>query len=222
MVLAADRNNTIDGMLVFTLLLAAWAFVRAAESSGFGHLLLASVLVGLAFNIKMLQAYLPLPAFFVLYFLASKLIWNRKLTNLALLGLIILAISFSWALAVDLTPASQRPYVGSSDNNTETELIIGYNGLARLFGRGRDSNAPVGQGGGPAQGRPSANGMGNLPGGEGFTPDNSAVNAQDAAPVDGQGADAHEPAGAIPAACRTAALSKADATAARIMATMME
>ena len=184
-VLAADRNNTIDGMLVFTLLLAAWAFVRAAESGRFSHLLLASVLVGLAFNIKMLQAYLPLPAFFVLYFLASKLKWNKKLANLALSGLIILAISFSWALVVDLTPASQRPYVGSSDNNTETELIIGYNGLARLFGRGRDSNAPFGSNGGgpgaggaPAQGQPPANGMGDqpagpLPGGEDAMTDDS-------------------------------------------------
>ncbi len=187
-VLAADRNNTIAGMLVFTLLLAAWAFVRAAESGRFGHLLLASVLVGLAFNIKMLQAYPPLPAFFVLYFFASKLKWNRKLINLALSALIILAISFSWALAVDFTPAAQRPYVGSSVNNTETELIIGYNGLARLFGRGRDSNAPVGQGGGPGQGQPPANGMGNPPaGGERYALDNSADNTQGMAPMGGQG-----------------------------------
>ncbi len=187
-VLAADRNNTIDGMLVLTLLLAAWAFIRAAESGRFGRLLLASVLVGLAFKIKMLQAYLPLPAFFLLYFFASKLKWNKRLLNLGLSALIILAISFSWALAVDLTPAAQRPYVGSSDNNTETELIIGYNGLARLFGRGRDSNASFGQGSGPGRGQPPANGMGNPPaGGEGYAPDNSADNTQGIAPMGGQG-----------------------------------
>jgi 4-amino-4-deoxy-L-arabinose transferase-like glycosyltransferase len=93
-VLSADRNNTIDGMLVFTLLLTTWAFMRAAESGKFKHLIVASILLGLAFNIKMLEAYLPLPAFFIFYFFASKLKWNKKLLNLALSSLVILAISF--------------------------------------------------------------------------------------------------------------------------------
>ncbi|MBK6647373.1 MAG: glycosyltransferase family 39 protein [Anaerolineales bacterium] len=30
--IATNRNNTMDGMLVFTLLLAAWAFIKATES----------------------------------------------------------------------------------------------------------------------------------------------------------------------------------------------
>jgi len=39
-------------------------------------------------------------------------------------------------VVVDLTPADQRPYVGSSSNNSELDLIAGYNGLGRLLGRG--------------------------------------------------------------------------------------
>jgi hypothetical protein len=62
-------------------------------------------------------------------------------------------------LIVDFIPASQRPYIGSSENNTETELIIGYNGIARLFGSGRDSNGPSSRNGGPGGTQAPANGI---------------------------------------------------------------
>ncbi|NTV65788.1 MAG: hypothetical protein HGA65_19950, partial [Oscillochloris sp.] len=133
------RNNTIDSLLVLTLLLAAWAFIRATETGKLRHLLLGALIVGLGFNIKMLQAYLALPAFFALYLLGARVGWWRKIWQLAVAGIVVLAVSFSWALAVDLTPPSQRPYVGSSTDNTVTELIIGHNGLSRLLGRGRTS-----------------------------------------------------------------------------------
>ncbi len=101
---ATNRNNTIDGMLVFCLLLAAWAFVKATESGRLRWLLLGAVLVGLAFNIKMLQAYLPLPAPTpALLPRGSWEGWGRKLLNLALATVLLLAVSFSWAVAVDLT-----------------------------------------------------------------------------------------------------------------------
>ena len=35
---------------------------------------------------------------------------------------------------VDLTPASQRPYVGSSQGNSQVSLALGYNGIQRLLG----------------------------------------------------------------------------------------
>ncbi|MFQ5341101.1 MAG: ArnT family glycosyltransferase [Anaerolineae bacterium] len=53
--IAAERNNTIDGLLVFVLLLAAWAFLKASESGKLRHLLLGVFLVGLGFNIKMVD-----------------------------------------------------------------------------------------------------------------------------------------------------------------------
>jgi 4-amino-4-deoxy-L-arabinose transferase-like glycosyltransferase len=138
--LAVDRNNTIDGMLILVLLLAAWAFIKAVETGRLRSLLLGAVLVGLGFNIKMLQAFLPLPAFYALYFFGAKTGWRRKLFNLGLASLVLIVISLAWAVAVDLTPASERPYVGSTSTNSEMELIFGYNGINRLLGmmgRGR-------------------------------------------------------------------------------------
>jgi 4-amino-4-deoxy-L-arabinose transferase-like glycosyltransferase len=134
--IATDRNNTMDGMLVFTLLLATWAFIAGTETGRSRWLFLGAFIVGLGFNIKMLQAFLPLPAFYALYFLGSKTGWWQKIVNLGLATVILLLVSLSWAVIVDLTPVAQRPYIGSSEDNTVMELIVGHNGLSRLFGGG--------------------------------------------------------------------------------------
>jgi len=129
-----NRNNTIDSTLVLVMLLGAWAVLRAAETGKLRWLLLCAVFVGLGFNIKMLEAYLVVPAYGLLYLLAApRRIWVR-IGQLALAALLLLTISLSWAVAVDLTPASQRPYVGSSQDNSELSLAIGYNGIQRLLG----------------------------------------------------------------------------------------
>jgi 4-amino-4-deoxy-L-arabinose transferase-like glycosyltransferase len=129
-----NRNNTIDSTLVLVMLLGAWAVLRAAETGKLRWLLLCAVFVGLGFNIKMLEAYLVVPAYGLLYLLAApRRIWVR-IGHLALAALLMLSISLSWAVAVDLTPASQRPYVGSSQDNSELSLALGYNGIQRLLG----------------------------------------------------------------------------------------
>lgn len=129
---ATNRNNTMDGMLVFFLLLAAWAFIHATETGKLRWVLAGAFLVGLGFNIKMLQTFLPLPAFYALYFFGSKEGWLRKIVNLGIATILLITVSLSWAIVVDLTPADQRPYIGSSDNNTVMGLIFGHNGVSRL------------------------------------------------------------------------------------------
>jgi len=131
---ATERNNTIDGLLVFVLLLAAWAFLQAVRSGRFRYLLLGAFLVGLGFNIKMLQAFMALPALYVLYLLGAPHSWRKRIVHLAGASVVLLAVSLSWAIAVDLTPAENRPYVGSSRDNTVMELITGHNGRSRLGG----------------------------------------------------------------------------------------
>ncbi|GHO53169.1 glycosyltransferase family 39 protein [Ktedonobacter robiniae] len=129
-----DRNNTVDGMLILVILLGAWAVMRAAETGKLRWLLLCSVCIGLGFNIKMMQAYLVVPAYGLLYLLAApKRIWVRLL-HLGLAALLMLTISLSWMVVVDQTPTSQRPYVGSTQDNSEFSLALGYNGIQRLLG----------------------------------------------------------------------------------------
>lgn len=144
-----NRNNTIDSTLVLALLLGAWAVMRAAETGKLRWLLLCAVFVGLGFNIKMLEAYLVVPAFGLLYLLASPRRLRVRLAHLMIAGLLMALISFSWAATVDAISASQRPYVGSSQNNSEISLALGYNGLERLEGMG----AGTGGAGAPGIGR---------------------------------------------------------------------
>jgi 4-amino-4-deoxy-L-arabinose transferase-like glycosyltransferase len=131
--ISTERNNTIDGLLAFVLLCAAWAFLESVFTGKLRWLFLGAVIVGLGFNIKMLQAFLPLPAFYALYFFGTKQKWWKKLLNLTLVTLILLTISFSWAIVVDLVPSVNRPYVDSTENNTVMELIFGHNGIERLI-----------------------------------------------------------------------------------------
>jgi 4-amino-4-deoxy-L-arabinose transferase-like glycosyltransferase len=133
-----SRNNTIDSLLALTSLLAVWAVTRAIESGRhpFRWLLLAGTFVGLGFNIKMLEAYLVVPALWLAYLLIARSRWYVRIGHLLAATLLLVVVSLSWATVVDLTPASARPYVGSSQTNSVLELALGYNGLQRLLGRG--------------------------------------------------------------------------------------
>lgn len=56
---ATERNNTIDGLLVFVLLLAAWAFLQAVYTKKVSWLFLGAFIVGLGFNIKRCRPFCP-------------------------------------------------------------------------------------------------------------------------------------------------------------------
>ena len=133
---AVDRDNLPDTALVLVLLLATWALSRAAETGRLGLLLGAMALVGLAFNIKMLAAFVVLPTFVLAYWLAAPVGWKTRLARLATSGVVLLVASLSWPIAVELTPKDRRPYIGGSRNNSALELALGYNGIARIMGMG--------------------------------------------------------------------------------------
>src|SRR2546421_8373535 len=132
--IVTNRNITIDSILALTLLGGAWAVLRAAETGRLRWLLLSALIVGIGFNIIMLEAYLVVPAFVLLYLLCAPRSIRKRIGHLAIAGALLLVISLSWVVAVDLVPASQRPYVGSTQDNSELSLALGYNGIQRLLG----------------------------------------------------------------------------------------
>ncbi|AGY76728.1 glycosyltransferase family 39 protein [Clostridium autoethanogenum] len=141
---ATSRNNTIDNLLIVTLLFACLFLSKAAEKGKLKYLIISLVLVGLGFNIKMLQAYMIAPALYITYLISSAVPVKQRIKHLIISTLILGVISLSWAVAVDLVPSQNRPFVGSSTNNTVTELIFGHNGLERL------SSTNGGMGGAPS------------------------------------------------------------------------
>jgi len=139
---ATNRHNNLESLLALTVLLAAWAFILAAETGRPRWLVVGALVVGVGFNIKMLEAFLVLPAFYLLYLVAAPVGWRRRMIHLGLATVVIVAASLPWVVAVDLTPAEQRPYVGSSSFNTVTDLIVGWNGVERLAGSDKDVGDP--------------------------------------------------------------------------------
>lgn len=73
-----------------------------------------------------------IPALYFTYIISSAVPIKKRMSQLAIATVVLLLISLSWAIIVDLVPKEDRPYVGSSTNNTVMELIIGHNGLERL------------------------------------------------------------------------------------------
>ena len=160
-----DSRNEPDSLLSFTLLLAAVSVMQAAKTGRWRWLMAFAILMGVAFNIKMLVAFVPLPAFLLYYMLANKQPFRRvAIRTASALGL-LLVVAFSWATVVALTPAGQRPYVGSTRDNSIWTLIFQYNGLSRF-------NSFIGPRPGPTGGQPlQGNQPGVVPGqGTGYSP----------------------------------------------------
>ncbi|MGW0586971.1 glycosyltransferase family 39 protein [Streptosporangium sp. NPDC002607] len=133
---AINRDNNPDTLLVLLLVLAAWFCQEAVRAGRMRALVVSAVLVGLAFNTKMLQAYLVLPAFAPLYLAMAPGAPLRRLGHLLAAGAALVVSSAWWMVIVDLWPASSRPYIGGSTDNSVWDLVIGYNGLGRIFGTG--------------------------------------------------------------------------------------
>ena len=141
------RFNNPDALLVLLMTAAGYAVMRAIERDRTRWLVLAGMLVGLAFLAKMMQAFLVVPGFGLAYLWAGPARLRRRLWQLAAsVGGIIVGAGW-WVLIAELTPAADRPYFGGSTNNNILQLAIGYNGLGRL-----DGNETGSVGGGGAQG----------------------------------------------------------------------
>ncbi len=129
------RFNNPDALLVLLMTAAAYALVRAVESGRTRWLVLAGALLGFGFLAKMLQAFLVLPGFGLVYLVAGPPRLRRRIWQLlAGLGAVVAAAGW-WVAAVMLTPAADRPYVGGSTNDSILQLALGYNGLGRLDGQ---------------------------------------------------------------------------------------
>jgi 4-amino-4-deoxy-L-arabinose transferase-like glycosyltransferase len=131
---AVSRDNGVDPLLILLMILACGAALNAIEDGRWRWLIGCALLVGLAFNTKTLAAYLIVPGIALAYLLCAPGSWLRRAGMLLVAGMIMGIGSFCWIAAVELTPASQRPFVGSSTDNTELGLTFNYNGLGRVEG----------------------------------------------------------------------------------------
>jgi 4-amino-4-deoxy-L-arabinose transferase-like glycosyltransferase len=141
---AVSRDNNLDAVLILLMILACGVGLRAIRSGRLLTLLGCAALVGLAYNTKTLAAYLIVPGLGLGYLVCATGSLTRRAAQLLAAGVVLLLVSASWSLVVELTPASHRPFVGGSVNNTERDLTFGYNGFGRVEGQvGGPGRIPV-------------------------------------------------------------------------------
>jgi 4-amino-4-deoxy-L-arabinose transferase-like glycosyltransferase len=138
---AMSRFDNPDALLVLLEVAAAWALVRALQSGRTRDVLLCGVFVGLAFNVKMLQAYLIVPGLALTLLIAEQGTIRRRLAQLLAGGVAMVFVSFAWYATMMLIPAADRPWVGDTTDNSWFSLIFGANGLSRVSG---ESSGPGG------------------------------------------------------------------------------
>lgn len=148
------RYNNPDALLTLVLVGAAYAFVRALEYGSLRWVAVAGVLVGLGFETKLLQAYLVLPVFAIVWAIAAPGSIRRRVTGLAVAAVSVTMASAWWVAAMELIPAASRAYVGGSTNNSALDLVLGYDGLGRIFGGSGGGAGGGGQGGSGFSGTP--------------------------------------------------------------------
>ncbi|WP_052712135.1 glycosyltransferase family 39 protein [Domibacillus indicus] len=156
---AVTRTNNVDALLILFLLLAAWSLMKSVQEKKLFWLLVSMALIGVGFNIKMLQAYMVVPAFYFFYLIAAQHTWKKRVVHLLAATAVLLGVSVSYAAAVQLTPEEDRPYIGGSQTNSVLELAFGYNGIQRLTGE-ESKGGSAGDGAGGMLGSGSSQGAG--------------------------------------------------------------
>jgi 4-amino-4-deoxy-L-arabinose transferase-like glycosyltransferase len=127
-----NRGNVSDSVLVLLTVLAADATTRALETGRLRTLLLAGLWVGLAFQTKMVQAWLIVPALLAAYAVAAPPNLRRRLGHVAMAGVVAVIVSLSWMTVVAAVPGHDRPYVdGTTDDSIFTQVFV-YNGWLRI------------------------------------------------------------------------------------------
>jgi len=128
------RFNNPDALLTLLMAAAAYATVRAVEDGRTRWLVAAGTAIGIGFLAKELEVLLVVPGLTLAYLVAAPTALPRRLWQLAM-GAVAIVVSAGWWVAiVALWPASSRPYIGGSTDNSIFNVVFGYNGFGRLTG----------------------------------------------------------------------------------------
>jgi 4-amino-4-deoxy-L-arabinose transferase-like glycosyltransferase len=148
------RSDTMDAVMAALAVAGAAVVARAARSGSRWPLVGAGVLLGLAFEVKLAEALLPVAAAAALWWFAGPRARRPRAVGLALLGGAFVASALAWLVVVSIVPLHPRPWaLGASDGSPWRAALV-YNGTARLLGKG--GNAP----GVPAGGAVAVRGRG--------------------------------------------------------------
>ena len=129
------RFNNPDAVMVFLMTAAAYCTVRALQQASPKWLAWAGVALGFAFLAKMLEGLMVGPALAAAYLVAAPTTLLARLRHVVVAA-VAFVISAGWFVVLTLLwPAESRPYIAGSTDNNFMNLVLGYNGFARVLGR---------------------------------------------------------------------------------------
>ncbi|WP_426939821.1 glycosyltransferase family 39 protein [Pseudarthrobacter sp. S6] len=131
-VVLMSRFNNPEPLMGLLMVASVLVTLKAMESGRLRTFAFAGLLLGLGFMAKQVQALLVVPALCVAVLAFSRGRFTLRIRQLIVSAGVLVATAGAWLVAVDLTPVSQRPYIGGSVNNSAVELTMDYNGLARF------------------------------------------------------------------------------------------
>jgi len=129
------RFNNPDAVMVLLMTAAAYCTVRAVQQASPKWLAWAGVALGFAFLAKMLEGLMVAPALAAAYLVAAPTTLAARFRHM-LVAAVAFVVSAGWFVVLTLLwPASSRPYIAGSTDNNFMNLVLGYNGFARVLGK---------------------------------------------------------------------------------------
>jgi 4-amino-4-deoxy-L-arabinose transferase-like glycosyltransferase len=141
---AISRHNNPDALLVLCCVAAVWFLVRGLEDGRARWMLLSGLMVGLAFETKMLAGLMVVPGIALAWLWVAPRGRAVAVRQLLAGGAVMTVVGLAWPVLMWLTPASDRPWISGTSDNSIWSLIFGYNGFGRIAGQ---SGGPGGGGG---------------------------------------------------------------------------
>jgi 4-amino-4-deoxy-L-arabinose transferase-like glycosyltransferase len=136
------RSDTMDSVMA-ALVLVAWALAaRAARDDRPALLLAAGAALGLAFEVKLFEALISLPALAGLWWFGAPAPRRRRATALAGAAGTLAVVALAWLVALSALGGQHRPWAFGSSHGSAWEATFVYDGLDRLRGLPAAHTAP--------------------------------------------------------------------------------
>ncbi len=130
-----SRSDTMDGVMMVLIVLALWLIVRACESGRYVWLLAGAGVLGIAFDVKLLESLVAVPGLALLAYLGLPGARRRRLLQMLAAGAVYVVVALAWLTATLLVPAHDRPYAIGSTNGSAWNAAFVFNGSDRLAGK---------------------------------------------------------------------------------------
>ena len=127
------HSDTMDSLMMLLDVLAGWLVVVGAQRRNTWFVVAGGAVLGLAFNVKVFEALLVLPALAVLAWLAFDVPARRRVLAIGAGLVAFVAVSLSWVTAASLS-AGPHPWPIGSANGSVWNVMFVFNGIDRLRG----------------------------------------------------------------------------------------